>query len=51
MKIINFIFISLLLGSIYSFGEKSKLHNKIRSKEDIAPAAADASVKSVPAVP
>lgn len=56
MKIINFIYISLLLGSIYSFRVKSKLRNKIRSKDDAAAAdggdkpKVDASVKSVPAV-
>jgi hypothetical protein len=59
MKIINFIYISLLLDSIYSFRVKSKLHNKIRTKQDAAPAAdaaaanstASASVKSTPAKP
>lgn len=58
MKIINFIYISLLLGSIYSFKVKSKLHNKIRTKEDAVPAAdasakpaVDAAVKSAPATP
>ena len=58
MKIINFIYISLLLGSIYSFRVKSKLQNKIRSKQDAAPAAdaaakpaVDAAVKSSPAAP